>query len=73
MAWLFVQRAMNAGELTLEEVRGAAHRLAGHEVCLDAGGEDAVFLLAPSPRDLLARSRKLYRRVSRLDEMIARD
>ena len=24
IAWLFVQRAMHAGELTLEEVRGAA-------------------------------------------------
>ncbi len=72
MAWLLVQRAMHAGELTVEEVRSAAHRLAGHEVCLDAGGEADVFL-APSLRDLLARSRKLYRRVSRLDEMIARD
>ncbi|MEE8532124.1 MAG: DUF1465 family protein [Alphaproteobacteria bacterium] len=71
MAWLLIQRAVHAGEMTREESRNESHRLARHPVCLDAGGEDEPALPAEL-RDLLARSRTLYRRVTRLDDMVAR-
>ena len=43
-----------------------------HSLCLDARGENAAALPA-GLRALLTRSRKLYRRIARLDEMVARD
>ena len=71
-AWLLVQRAVHAGELSPAQARAAHNRLGGHVVCLDSGGEAAARLPAVL-RGLLLRSRRLYQRISRLDEMIARD
>ena len=71
MAWLLVQRAVHAGEIGQRRARAAAYRLGGHRVCGEAGGEDSAAV--PSRlRKLLERSRKLYQRVTRLDEMIGR-
>ncbi len=72
MAWLLIQRAVHAGEMTPAEACQAPHRLGARGLCLDAGGENAAALPA-SLRALLTRSRKLYRRIARLDEMVARD
>jgi len=72
MAWLMVQRAIHAGELPPEAAGLERNRLAGREVCLDVGAETAPAMPARL-RDLLARSRRLYQRIARLDEMIARD
>lgn len=72
MAWLLVQRAVDAGEITREAAHGEAHRLGGHSVCLDVGAENSLAL----PRQLrafLRRSRMLYQRVARLEEMLLRD
>lgn len=72
MAWLMIQRAVHAGEIPPEAATEERHRLAGREVCLDVGAENAPAMPARL-RDLLARSRRLYQRIARLDEMIARD
>ncbi|MFQ5958824.1 MAG: DUF1465 family protein [Alphaproteobacteria bacterium] len=72
MAWLLIQRAVHAGEMTREDSRHESRRLARHPGCLDVGGEENPSIPAEL-RDLLARSRKLYGRVARLDEMVARD
>lgn len=37
MAWLLVQKAVFAGEMTREDAARAPNRLGGHSVCLDGG------------------------------------
>ena len=71
-AWLMFQRAVHSGEMPPEEMARPSNRLGGHDICYDRRGEDSPHL-SPKLRDLLRRSRKLYQRVARLDEMIARD
>jgi regulator of CtrA degradation len=70
MAWLLAQRAAHEGELTVEELKSESWRLGGHTVCL---GESSIEPeeLPPYLRDLLRRSEALFRRISRLDQMIA--
>ena len=69
IAWLLVQKAVHAGELTREEAAGAKYRLAGQGIC-----EDVEPLAAePLPErlcELLANSHQMYQRVARLDAML---
>ena len=68
MAWLLVQKAVAAGEMSRDQAKRGEHRLGGHAVCLDEG--QAVRLPPESHlAKLLDRSRHLYIRVARLDEM----
>lgn len=72
MAWLFVQRAIAAGELPPEEAGTPARRLSGHSTCLpDESVDTSEF--PDTFTDLLERSEGLFRRIARLDEMVARD
>ena len=71
MAWLLAQRAVHAGEISQQEALCGHGPLAAFEVCMD--GEDEA--RAPLPRGLLSlldRSRRLYIRVARLDELARR-
>jgi regulator of CtrA degradation len=70
MAWLLVQRAVHQGELSREEVREDNWRLGGGEICLKKGAVDPE-MLPPYLCDLLRRSERLYRRIARLDDMVA--
>ena len=72
VAWLMAQRAVEAGELSAAQACEKKHRLGGQEICLNSRGEDSNEL-SPALRDLLLRSRRLYQRVARLDDMLARD
>lgn len=68
MAWLLAQKAVHAGEMD-RATAAAAYGLGAQSLCLAVGGEEDPEL--PSGvRSLLERSRNLYRRVSRLDEMV---
>ena len=72
VAWLLVQKAVHAGELTREQAAQPRYRLGGQEVC------EEVEPLADGPlperlSDLMERSLGLYRRVARLDAMLDRD
>ncbi|MBF0561054.1 MAG: DUF1465 family protein [Alphaproteobacteria bacterium] len=69
MAWLLLQRAVQNGELSLEEACGDEHRLGGDRVCLESNPA-ADKALPDGIRSLLDRSRSLYCRVRRLEEMI---
>jgi len=70
MAWLLAQRAAHEGELEFEELKEDAWRLGGHDICLAEPTVDPSEL--PSYLgDLLRRSEALFRRVARLDEMMA--
>lgn len=67
MAWLMVRRAVYAGRIE-EEKASDSYRLDGAEVCL----EDNTEILANMPyylRHLSERSRDVYTRVHRLDQM----
>jgi regulator of CtrA degradation len=72
MAWLLVQRAVYAGEISIGELRDESHRLGGRDVCFDNDIE-LLESMPPRFRSLLERSLKLYQRIARLDEMVARD
>jgi regulator of CtrA degradation len=68
-SWLLLQRAIAAGELTIEDARREKHRInlgdigKGHDL---AGGE----VLPQSLKDLVARSLTLHERIQKLDIMV---
>jgi regulator of CtrA degradation len=72
MAWLLAQRAVHAGEITLDASAAPPYALGGQATCLDEitgveqVGDDWL-------NELLDRSKRLYQRVSRLDEMVRRE
>jgi regulator of CtrA degradation len=70
MSWLLFQKAVHAGEIGRGREAIEQCRLGGHRVCL--GGDDHEGGVPPRLNTLLERSRKLYVRVARLDELLAR-
>jgi regulator of CtrA degradation len=71
MAWLLAQRAVHAGEITQAEAIGENRALGEVSVCVDAL-EASEAALPRSLVSLLERSRALYVRVARLDELARR-
>jgi regulator of CtrA degradation len=69
MSWLLFQKAVHAGEIAMGPPVPDEVRLGGHHVCMteEEGGE-----FPPRLSALLDRSRKLYVRVARLDQLMAR-
>jgi regulator of CtrA degradation len=70
MAWLLIQKAVHAGEITPQEAACNDHRLAGQAVCRERSGARGV-ALPPTLAQLLERSYQLYTRVERLDALVA--
>ena len=68
MAWLMLLRAVQRGEICQEEIYLDNNRLSGQEVCLSTALGD--FNPPTGLRSLLDRSHDLYRRVSRLEQMV---
>ena len=69
IAWLLVQKAVHAGELSRDAAAEEPYRLAGRKVCSESG------LIADEKipqrlTELLERSHSLYTRVERLDAML---
>jgi len=71
MAWLLIQKAVHAGEITAAEAASEDHRLAGQSVCR-AHGTAGDISMPPALATLLERSYHLYTRVERLDQLVAR-
>lgn len=69
MAWLMVRRAVVAGEIDDAEARAPERRLGNHDVCL-AEPEDVDGRFPEGMKTLLFRSRSLYERVARLDDLL---
>jgi regulator of CtrA degradation len=69
MAWLLVQKAIAAGELSREEARSDAYRLGSHAQCL-ADTDARVAANSKKLGALMARSRLLFERVARLDRQL---
>jgi regulator of CtrA degradation len=71
MAWLLMQRAVFAGEVTLAEASQPENRLGSRDVCGVRGPwRDADVALPDRLRELLDSSLDLYSRIARLDEMV---
>lgn len=67
MAWLLAQRAVHAGELSLEEACGGTYSLGGERFCVD--DHDHQDKRVPNAlQNLLNRSHTLYHRIWRLDQ-----
>ena len=69
MAWLMLQRAVQDGEISAREACDESNRLSGQSVCLDEGNANDSDIPA-GLRSLLSRSLSLYKRISRLEEMV---
>ena len=69
MAWLMLQRAVQDGEISAREACDEKNRLSGQSVCLDEGGIGDGEIPA-GLQSLLSRSLSLYKRISRLEEMV---
>ena len=69
IAWLLVQKAVHAGELSRAQAAEERYRLAGQKVCAQSGliAEENI---PPRLAELLERSHSLYARVQRLDAML---
>jgi regulator of CtrA degradation len=71
MAWLLAQRAVFAGEISQHDALADHDALAELSICMDA--EETVASVMPQRlANLLDRSRRLYLRVARLDELARR-
>jgi len=70
MAWLLVQRAVLAGEISAADASTEARRLGGRSVCAVEGPWQQLGL-PERLQGLLARSLALYNRVARLDDHAA--
>jgi regulator of CtrA degradation len=70
MAWLLVQKAVHAGELTRSDAVKPEHRLGGRTVC-EIEGPWSELGLPQRLQTLLQRSLNLYSRIARLDDLAA--
>jgi regulator of CtrA degradation len=71
LAWLLGQKAVHAGEITMEQLVEEHQPLIEVAVCME-DGEAQVDGLPSALRELLDRTHRLYIRVARLDEMVRR-
>ncbi len=69
MAWLLLQRALFAGEVSRDWIRTHHGDMIGHDICL-AQDADHVERLPGPLRTLMARSESLYRRAQHLHELV---
>lgn len=70
IAWLMIQKAAAAGEITRTQAASPENRLGGKHVCLDVSAASDERM--PSRlRELLTRCHHLYVRVNRLDQLVA--
>lgn len=72
MAWLLAQRAVHSGEISQAEALADHEALAELAICMGGEEEATVASLPQRVRSLLERSRRLYVRVARLDELARR-
>jgi len=72
MAWLLAQKAFHAGEISNAQVVAQNGPLAEIAICIAELPDKEMSILPAYFRELLDRSRRLYLRIARLDEMVRR-
>src|SRR5262249_59962819 len=68
-SWLLIQRAVQEGDMTVEDASAERYRLGGREICLGRR-EEGVADMPEKLLDLLERSESLYKRIQRLDDVL---
>jgi regulator of CtrA degradation len=71
-SWLLVQRAVQEGDMSAEDAASDRYRLGAREICMGSR-EEGVGELPRKLVELLTRSESLYKRISRLDEILFRN
>jgi regulator of CtrA degradation len=71
MAWVMVQKAVADGEMTAEQAQSHEYHLSAHDVCL-ADNRDKPDACPERLGVMLDRSRDLYSRVIKMDQMASR-
>jgi regulator of CtrA degradation len=68
-SWLLVQRAVQEGDMNVEDASNDRYRLGSKEICF-GGGAEGIDDLPKTLQSLLSRSDNLYRRIARLDDVL---
>ncbi len=71
MAWVMVHKAVASGEMTAEQAQSDEYHLSAHDVCL-ADSRDTPNAFPERLGGMLDRSRDLYSRVIKMDQMASR-
>ena len=71
MAWVMVHRAVAGGEMTAEQAQSGEYHLSAHDVCL-TDNRDKPNACSEHLNGLLDRSRDIYSRVIKMDQMASR-
>ncbi len=70
MTWLLTEKAVLVGEIPLDQARGGGFAIYGGEFCAEDAKPEDMETLPVGLRDLLDRTRSLYQRALRLEEML---
>ena len=70
-SWLLIQRAVQEGDMTVEDAASDRYRLGAREICMGKR-EEGISELPRKLLELLERSESLYRRIARLDDVLFR-
>ena len=71
-SWLLVQRAVQEGDMTVDDATSDRYRLGAREICMGVR-EEGIMELPKKLIELLNRSESLYKRIARLDEVLFRN
>jgi regulator of CtrA degradation len=71
-SWLLVQRAVQEGDMTVDDASSDRYRLGAREICMGVR-EEGIAELPKKLIELLNRSESLYKRIARFDEVLFRN
>ena len=70
MTWLLTEKAVANGEIPENQARGEGFAIYGGDFCADDASEEDLALLPAGLIDMLQRTKSLYNRALRLEEML---
>ena len=70
MTWLLTEKAVANGEIPEDQARGEGFAIYGGDFCADDASEEEQALLPAGLIDMLQRTKSLYNRALRLEEML---
>ena len=70
ITWLLTEKAVANGEIPEDQARGDGFAIYGGDFCADDASEEDAALLPPGLIDMLQRTKSLYNRALRLEEML---
>ena len=72
MTWLLTEKAVEKGEIPVDQARGDGFAIYGGSFCEENPSEEELSELPEGLRSLVARTGSLYQRALRLEEMLKR-